>query len=175
MSKLGGVAKGIGSYATKQVKQQAMMSANRVVDDVVNSHHRAYNFYVEINGIGFSFSKVSGLERSNSMEEFHEGGYNGYSHRMRNHDQGQHVLTLEYGSTTTSFILDSLEPGRYLPKGVYVTSLSHDSWMSGKTFELDGCYVQKISFGDYDAERSSLVINRMEIVYSTLTMPSIFG
>ena len=87
----------IKGYAKRQVKQQAMMAGARVVQDTIESHHRAYNFYVEINGYGFSFKKVSGLERATQFEELHEGGYNGYSHRMRNHDTGQHVLTLEYG------------------------------------------------------------------------------
>ena len=160
-------------YAKHQVKQQAMMAGAHLVQDTIESHHRAYNFYVEINGYGFSFKKVSGLERAAQFEELHEGGYNGYSHRMRNHDTGQHVLTLEYGSTNVSFFLDNIEPGRYIPDGVYITSLGHNSMLSGKMFELEGCYLQKISFGEFDAEQSAVMINRMEIVYSKLSMPSI--
>ena len=133
-------------------------------------HDLAYNFYVEINGIGFSFSKVSGLDRSSNMEEINEGGYNGYVHRMRNFDNGQHVLSLEYGSSNASFMFDSLEPGRYIPEGVYVTTLGNDFRFGGKSFLLDGCYIQKISYGEFDAERSSLMINRLEIAYSRLIM-----
>ena len=47
--------------------------------------------------------------------------------------------------------------------------------ISGKMFELEGCYLQKISFGDFDAQNSAVLVNRMEIVYSKLTLPSIFG
>lgn len=166
---------GLKGIAKQQVKQQASMVGRGLVNDLVGSNHRSYNFYVEINGHGFSFTKVSGLEKGISMEEVQEGGYNGYAHRMRTQDTGQHVLTLEYGSTNINFMMDNIEPGRYLPKGVYVTSLSQDSMISGKMFELEGCYLQKISFGDFDAQNSAVLVNRMEIVYSKLTLPSIFG
>lgn len=165
---------GLKNFAKQQVKQQVNMAARGLVHDTIESHHRAYNFYVEINGYGFSFKKVSGLEKAIQFEEVHEGGYNGYSHRMRNHDAGQHVLTLEYGSTNISFMLDNIEPGRYIPDGVFVTSLDHGSLLSGKMFSLEGCYLQKISFGEFDAEQSAVMINRMEIVYSKLSMPSMF-
>lgn len=167
------VQSGIKGFAKQQVKQQANMMARGVVKDLLESHHLAYNFYVEINGLGFSFKKVSGLDIGTSFEEIQEGGYNLGVHRLRNADSGQHVLTLEYGSTNISFMLDKLEPGRYIPDGVYVTSLSHSSLLSGKMFQLEGCYLQKINFGDFDAEQSAVMINRMEIVYNRLTMPSI--
>ena len=170
-----GIGNAMKGYAKQQVKQQASMFGRGILHDTIESHHRAYNFYVEINGHGFSFKKVSGLERAIQFEEVHEGGYNGYSHRMRNHDAGQHVLTLEYGSTNISFMLDDIEPGHYIPDGVFITSLDHGSMLSGKMFALDGCYLQKISFGEFDAEQSAVMINRMEIVYSKLSMPSMFS
>lgn len=168
------VQSGLKGVAKQQVKQQADMIGRSIAKELLEWNHVAYNFYVEINGRGFSFKKVSGLETASSFEELHEGGYNGYAHRMRNHDAGQHVLTLEYGSTNVSFMLDEMEPGRYIPDGVYVTSMDQRSLLSGKMFQLEGCYLQKISFGDFDAEQSAILINRMEIVYSRLTMPSIF-
>jgi phage tail-like protein len=166
---------GLKGLAKQQVKQQASMLGRGLIHDTVESHHLAYNFYVEINGHGFSFKKVSGLELATQFEEVHEGGYNGYAHRMRNYDSGQHVLTLEYGSTNVSFMLDNMEPGRYIPDGVYVTTLNQSSLLSGKMFTLEGCYLQKISFGELDAEQSAVMINRMEIVYSKLSMPSFLG
>lgn len=133
-------------------------------------HHLAYNFYVEINGHAFSFMKVSGLENSISFEEIHEGGCNGYSYRMRNYDTGQHILTLEYGASKSSLELDRIEPGRYLTGGVYVAPLNHASAMSGRSFQLEGCYVQRITFGEFHADQSAVLINRMEIAYSKLHM-----
>ena len=166
---------GLKGIAAQQVKQQGSMLGRGLANDLVGSNHRSYNFYVEINGHGFSFTKVSGLEKGINMQEFQEGGFNSYSHRLRTPDEGQHVLILEYGATNLNFMMDNMEPGRYLPKGVYITSLCQDSMLSGKMFTLDGCYLQRISFGDFDAQSSAVLINRMEIVYSKLTLPSVFG
>lgn len=160
--------KSLKDLALKQVTQQASMIGRRLANDLAGMYHRGYNFYVELNGHGFSFTKASGLETSAKMEEVREGGYNYYSHYMRTPDTGQHVLTLEYGSTNLNFLLDDIEPGRYFKDGVYLTILDQRSLVSSKIYLLDGCYLQKISYGDMDAERSSIVINRMEIVYSRM-------
>lgn len=166
---------GLKGIAAQQVKQQGSMAARRLATDLVASYNRGYNFYVELNGYGFSFTKVSGIEKGVNMEPLQEGGYNGYSHQLRTQEAGNHVLTLEYGSTNINFMLDGIEPGRYFPDGVYVTTLGHNSLLSGKMICLEGCYLQKISFGELDAERSAILINRMEIAYSRITLPSMFG
>ena len=153
--------------AKKQLTQQGSM-LGRQLNNLITSYHRGYNFYVEINGTGFSFTKASGIENDAQMEQHREGGYNYYTHYLRNQSTGSHVLTLEYGSTNTNFKLDDIEPGRYFPDGVYLTILNTSSLVSSKIFVLDGCYLQKISYGEMDAERSSIVINKMEIVYSRM-------
>lgn len=160
--------KSLKDLALKQVTQQASMIGRGLVHDLAGIYHRGYNFYVELNGHGFSFSKASGLENSVQMEELREGGYNYYTHHMRSQASGQHVLTLEYGSTNLNFLLDDIEPGRYFPDGIYLTILDQRSLVSSKIYLLDGCYLQKISYGEMDAERSAIVINRMEIVYSRM-------
>lgn len=139
------------------------------------SYHRGYNFRVLINGFLFSFSKVSGLERESQLEQYQEGGYNSYVHRLRSQDSDQHVLTLEYGTTNLNFMLENMEPGRYIPGGVFVQVLGSSALSVGKMFLLEGCYLRKVSFGDLDASSSTLFINRIEIEYSSLTLPSLLG
>ena len=133
-------------------------------------YHRGYNFKVLMNGSVFSFSKISGLERESQLEQHQEGGYNGYVHRLRGQDSGQHMLVLEYGTTNLNSMLENIEPGRYIPDGVCVEILGSGASSDGKKHLLEGCYLQKISFGDLDASSSTLFINRMEIVYSRLTL-----
>lgn len=160
--------KSLKELALKQVNQQINMTARGLAHDIAGIYHRGYNFYVELNGHGFSFTKASGLENGVQMEAIREGGYNYYTHHMRVPDSGQHVLTLEYGSANLNFMLDDIEPGRYFPDGIYLTVLDQMSLVSSKIFLLDGCYLQKISYGEMDAARSEILINRMEIVYSRM-------
>ena len=154
----------------KTVAAQANMQIGSLARNLLVNYDRTYNFYVELNGMAFSFSKVSGLENTINMNPIMEGGYNGYVHQMRNSDSGHRVLTLEYGASNLNVMMDMLQPGRYLPKGVYIASFGHSSILSKRCFSLDGCYLQKIDYGDFDAERSEVRINKMEIVYSKITV-----
>ncbi len=130
--------------------------------------HRSYNFFVEINGIAMSFSRVTGLGRSASMESLYEGGFNSRVHFLRG-NMDEQSLTLEYGTTTDTRALEMLMPGRYLPKGVYI-NVMNDSFSSSKcSYALSGCYIKKINFGDLSAAESRLIINTIEITYDHMT------
>ena len=129
--------------------------------------HRGYNFFVEINGIAMSFSRVSGLSKSASMEPMQEGGFNGRVHFLRGNMEDQ-SLTLEYGTTTDTKALEQLVPGRYLPKGVYINVMD-DAYNSSKlSYALSGCYIKRINFGELNASDSRLIINNIEIVYDQM-------
>ena len=130
--------------------------------------HRGYNFFVEINGLAMSFSRVSGLAKSASMQPMQEGGFNGRVHFLRGSVEEQ-SLTLEYGTTTDTTALEQLVPGRYLPKGVYV-NVMNDAFHSSKcSYALSGCYIKRINFGELNASDSRLIINNIEIVYDHMT------
>lgn len=125
---------------------------------------RGYNFFVEINGIAMSFSRVSGLGRSAAMQSFQEGGFNNRVHYLRGNMEEQ-SLTLEYGTTTEMAALDQLMPGRYLPKGVYIQVMNDAFESSQCSYSLSGCYIKKINFGELNASESRLMINSIEITY----------
>lgn len=135
-------------------------------------YNRGYDFLVELNGHKASFSKVSGIENRGAMEEIQEGGYNRAPQYMRGMVHGEHVLVLEYGATNLNFALDSLSPGRYLPKGVYVREKAKGDKTAPRVFCFEDCYLKQISFGELDASKSSLLINRIEIVYGMMTVSS---
>ena len=130
--------------------------------------HRGYNFFVEINGIAMSFSRVSGLGRSASMQPIQEGGFNGRVHFLRGAIEEQ-SLTLEYGTTTDTNALDTLVPGRYLPKGVYINVMNDANESSKCSYALDGCYIKRVNFGNLSAMDSALIINTIEITYDHMT------
>ena len=125
---------------------------------------RGYNFYVELNGIAMSFSRVSGLSRSASMQPFQEGGFNSRVHYLRG-NMDEQSLTLEYGTTAEVKALDQLMPGRYLPKGVFVQVMNDAFENSHCSYSLSGCYIKRINFGELNASDSRLVINSIEITY----------
>lgn len=126
--------------------------------------HRTYNFYVEINGIVMSFSRVSGVGRGVSLQSHHEGGMNGRTHFLRGNQEEQ-TITLEYGVSTDTTALEQLMPGRYLEKGVYINVLN-DAFENTKcSYSLSGCYIKNIRFGELSANDSRLVISTLEITY----------
>lgn len=130
--------------------------------------HRGYNFYVELNGIKTSFSRVSGLARGASMQPVQEGGFNGRTHFLRGVAEEQTVV-LEYGITSDTATLEQLVPGRYLPKGVYINVMNDAFDKSKCSYSLSGCYIKNIRFGELSASESRLVINTIEIVYNHMT------
>ncbi len=132
---------------------------------------RGYNFYVEINYYILSFARVSGLENGVSLQSVQEGGYNNAVHMLRSASDGESTLTLEYGVTEYTLLIDTLQPGRYIQNGIKISVLDEHPVKSGEhkviqEFELDGCYVKNIRFGGLDASQSTLVINQLEIAYN---------
>ncbi|MBR5509407.1 MAG: phage tail protein [Lachnospiraceae bacterium] len=131
--------------------------------------YKNFNFKVEVNGVLLSFSKVSGLERNASMEAVREGGFNFHTHYLHNAPDGDRTLTLEYGMADFNQSVSQLSPGRFLPKGVTVMVLGDDRSKIRVTYALDGCYIRRINFGDLDAEHGGLIVNQLEIAYSSIT------
>ena len=129
--------------------------------------HKNYNFIVNLNGTNISFSRVSGLARGTSLQPYQEGGLNFKSHFLRGTSEGQ-TLTLEYGVTTDTAVLEQLIPGRYLEKGVYINVLSDDFGFSDCSYYLSGCYIKYIRFGELSASDSRLIINTIEITYDQM-------
>lgn len=129
---------------------------------------RGYNFFVELNGIAMSFSRVSGLGRGASMQPIQEGGLNSRIQYLRGASEEQSLI-LEYGTTSDTEALNILMPGRYLPKGVYINVMD-DAFNSSKSgYALSGCYIKKINFGELNASDSRLLINTIEITYDHMT------
>ena len=126
--------------------------------------HRGYNFFVELNGIAMSFSRVSGLGRGTSFQSVQEGGLNGRVHYLRGTVEEQ-TVTLEYGTTNDTAVLDQLVPGRYLPKGVYINVMNDAFESSRCSYTLSGCYIKNIRFGELNASESRLMINTIELTY----------
>lgn len=131
--------------------------------------YKNYNFRVEVNGVPLSFSRVSGMERSVSVEELQEGGFNRHVHYLNNGLSGERTLTLEYGMAKSNTAVSQLTPGRMLLKGVTVMVLGDDSSKPVVTYSFDGCYIKKINFGDLNAASGELLISNLEIVYSYMT------
>lgn len=125
---------------------------------------RGYNFFVEVNGIEMSFSRVSGLGKGATLEPVQEGGNNSRIQYLRGPIEEQ-TLTLEYGVTTDVAALNTLTPGRYLPKGVFICAMNDAFEQTKNSYSLSGCYIKKVNFGEFNASGSQLVIHSLEISY----------
>ena len=128
--------------------------------------YKGYNFHVEINGIPLSFSRISGLERSVSMEVLREGGFNNHVHYLNQGLSGERTLIMEYGMAKSNMDVNQLTPGRALYQGVTVMVMGDDNSKPLVTYSLDGCYISKVSFGELNAKNGDIIVNNLEIIYS---------
>nr|DAL35472.1 MAG TPA_asm: tail tube protein [Caudoviricetes sp.] len=129
---------------------------------------RGYNFQVFFDDCKMSFARVSGIERSVATESFCEGGMNHRSYIKRNANRTEHVMNFERGyAVTDSGNGLQLKAGMQFSKDVciYVTN---EASKPVKAYYLSGAVIRKIDVGDFDAMRSELLIEKIEIVYELL-------
>lgn len=144
-----------------------------MVENVLNNNLvRGYNFQVYFDNYKMSFARVSGIERSITTESFCEGGMNHRSYILRNADRSEHVMTFERGYAVIDSLLGpKLEAGTRLSQDVciYVTN---ELSIPVKAYYLSGAMIRKIDIGEFDAMKSELLIEKIEIVYELLNQES---
>lgn len=155
--------------AMKVAKYSATAAANNLKKSGSASFARGYNFMVAIDDKLYSFMKVDGLETSAQMQYYNEGGNNRTAVPLRGSMASEHTLTLTYGVGKGAATLDILEPGKFLENNVTIIVLG-EGLLSGKQnlYQLEGCYIKGINFGGLDASRSEIMINTMQIAYTSM-------
>lgn len=130
--------------------------------------YKNYNFKVEVNGVRMSFSRVGGIERDANVAILQEGGMNNHVHYLNSGLMGERTLVLEYGMAKANEAVNQLIPGRMLQKGVTVIVLGDNNSKPLVTYSMEGCYIKKISFGELNARSGELIVNNLEIAYSSV-------
>jgi phage tail-like protein len=122
------------------------------------------------NPIDIRFSKVSGLSHTVTTEPLKEGGQNLYTHRLPGRvDYGN--LTLERGMVSVSPLLLEFNAAmslfKFFPSNVIVALLSEKkapiaAWLFFKAYPV------KWSTSDLDATKEELLIDSLELAYTSM-------
>ncbi|WPV01745.1 phage tail protein [Mucilaginibacter sp. cycad4] len=139
--------------------------------DLILSYRFGVFFFeggVQPNMVDIRFQKVSGLRADMTMGSITEGGENLYTHRIpKRADYGN--LILERGIVIKSSVQTSFNDVftffKFSPASVLVTVYNDQNkpatgWLFHKAFPV------KWSFGDLDANASSVIIETMELAYT---------
>lgn len=121
-----------------------------------------------------AFSEVSGLESSIELETVVEGGENRFVHQLPKPAR-QGKLTLKRGLTDTSSGLvtwckDTLEGGlskRIEPKALLIKLLD-ETGSPVASWTVDNAYPVKWSIGGFDAMKSAIAIETIELSYLSI-------
>ncbi len=128
----------------------------------------SYTFEVSLDGIGFSFSKVSNISGSVDIDTITEGGANNAPVILRNPKRSPDMLVLEKG-LYTSFSDTAFS---FLKEGTKITSISISVLRDGKTvrmfFVTNGVVVSR-QFSPLDAMNSSVLTVSLQIAHTGIT------
>lgn len=141
----------------------------------MKSKVRGYNFIVFLEALWMRCAKVSGVERSLDTTTVSEGGVNDRVYTLEAPAQTQKTLVLERG------VCQSLNPAEFILRPGYrfttdiLVFVLDNQQIPHFFYTFSGCYVKKVSYGDLDASRSELLMERVELAYETVTKtPAIY-
>lgn len=133
-----------------------------------------YNFMVYLGPLKLSCAKVSGVETMVDTTTVSEGGVNDRVYTLDAPAQTEKTLILEKGICLSSSVADFfLMTGYRFTTDILVFVLDIDGDPQF-VYSFSGCYVKKVSYGDLDASRSEILMQRVEIAYETvMKLPAI--
>lgn len=134
---------------------------------------KGYNFMVFLGPVELPCSKVSGIMSIKDTETIAEGGVDNRVYTLDATPSTEKILILERGaslSVTADYIL---QPGYRFSTDILVFVLDIykvPRWL----YTFTGGYVKKVSYTDFDAMRSEIVIEKMEIAYEWMLKAVLF-
>lgn len=150
------------------VKNGLRMGQQNKADQGGGGYARGYNFQVYFDDSKMSFARVSGIEKSIATESFCEGGMNHRSYIKRSASRTEHIMNFERG-----YIAADSKKGLCLKEGMQLAKdvciyVTNEAAKPVKAYYLSGAVIRKIDIGGFDAMRSELLIEKIEIVYELL-------
>ncbi|PWV95671.1 phage tail-like protein [Paenibacillus cellulosilyticus] len=130
-----------------------------------------FRFLVELDGlIAAGFSEVHGLEAEIEMEEYREGGVNGYVHRLPKMTR-QSNLTLKRGLTGSTELWDWFKlaaegwVSRRNGSIIVLDEQGYEAWR----WNFSGAYPVKWTGPELRADSSTIAVESIEIAHQGLT------
>lgn len=136
----------------------------------------SFNFMLRVNGyIDLPCRSVSGFSVENEYDYLQEGGVNDYVHLLRKPASKPNTFTVERYAMTNSMAKDPLGDGENLtlPLLLFVARQPGDFSQTKRAYCFTGCTVIKKEYGELNAERSELLIEKTTISYKELVVVSV--
>ena len=133
-----------------------------------------YNFMVFLGPLKLSCAKVSGVESVTDTTTVSEGGVNDRVYTLEAPAKTEKKLILEKGICLNTNPADLfLMPGYRFTTDILVFVLDIEG-APQFIYTFSDCYVKKVSYGDLDASRSEIMMQRVEIAYEkVMKVPAI--
>lgn len=134
----------------------------------------AFYFQVQILDEDYAFKEVSGLDTEMDLETIREGGSNDFEYKVPKHIKHSNLVLkraqMPVDSYLVSWVKDVLEGDLYhpiVPQNVQIRLLNSDgspmyNWFCSRAYPV------KWSVEPLDAEKNSILIESLELAYTTL-------
>ena len=146
-----------------------MLSRN--ISDLANRLVVGYKFYVFIDAIQLAFNRISTIEECYDYQTLQQGGDNNSLVFLRKPLEQPSRLVFEDGGMTISSINMKLCFNDE-PKEILILLCSADGTVRSG-IAIHNAVVSKVSLGQFDAERSELIVNSIEMLHSGFSRVSL--
>jgi phage tail-like protein len=143
---------------------------------VRNDPYAAFNFLVEVEGLLVGgFSEVSGLQIETELQDYREGGQNGYIHRLPGPMRYPQNLTLKRGLTDIDTLWawqQDVAKGTFKRRNGTIYLLSRLG-IPTMWWDFQDAYPVKWTGPDFRAESNTLAFETIELAHRGLSKPSL--
>jgi len=153
----------------------AAFSAGSNLVGVRNDPYTAFNFLVEIEGLLVGgFSEVSGLQIETEVEEYREGGQNGYIHKLAGPTRYPANLVLKHGLTDIDSLWgwhQEIVKGNIARKNGTIYLLRRQ--LPAMWWDFKGAYPVKWTGPELRADANNVAVETVELVHHGISKPAL--
>lgn len=135
-----------------------------------------YNFMLRVEGMtDLPCRSVSGFSVENEYDYLQEGGVNDFVHLLRKPVSKPNTITIERYALTNEKAKDPLPDGGTLifPLLLFVARRAGDFDKTKRAYCFTGCTVIKKEYGELNAEKSGLLIEKTTISYREMVVVTV--
>ena len=134
------------------------------INNLANNLVVGYKFYVFVDVVKLAFNKISTVEKYYDYQPVQQGGVNDSLTFLRKPLEQSSKIVFEDGGMTVSVVNMKLCFDDE-PKEILILPCSADGMVRG-VIAVHNAVVSKVSLGQFDAERSELLVNSIEMMHT---------